>query len=138
MNTINKYSKYDEERRKYLEIIFLDFLNIKIQKYERKIYEWCYKDGSTKVFDRYKLLWNNEKIWRKGLYYIWLKNEVLDLNYDINTKEYLTLEKFTLHHEPYIWEHLLTKGVYPINKNNHTKGRILNNNQIKDIFENIK
>ena len=117
----------------FLEKLILNFINKKIIKYELKLYEWCYREGSDNVWNQWKKVWNNMKIWRKGKYYIWLKNEILDLNYDINTGEYLNLENFTLHHEPYIWEHLLTKGVHPVHKDNHSKGRMFNKNE-GDLF----
>lgn len=114
------------------------FLTRKIIKYEQKIATYLFsKEDGLIPFDLWtqRLCSRNDPLWINGRKYTNLFCYLKNLNYDVITGEYLNESVFTLHHQPYDWNHMLTRNAFPVNKNKHPKGSILKlKGKVWDLF----
>ena len=104
-----------------------DLLTRKIIKYEQKIADYLFsKENGLTPFDLWtqRLCSRNDPRWIKGRNYTNLFCRLKNLNFDVITGEYLNESVFTLHHQPYDWNHMLTRNAFPVNKDKHPKGSV--------------
>ena len=117
---------YERELEKEIMDPIEDHFRRKVIKYETLIKNFVYSGKEGKVpYDLWKELTStNDKRWDRGKFYTFHYCHLKKLNFDVITNEELNPNNFTLHHQKYIFENMLTKQAFPINAYSHPKGRV--------------